>query len=154
MKKKKKKIQFEFGAYDGKEFECHFQQVVEWFFSYNGDDTVETRKGRYHGSMFWGVPGFGKTHWVVVGDIVVDWKKLKEEGYSEEEIFKGCIKFLNKPPERKKFQRRINKSLYGNLSYTPVQTKFKEKHGELVLQALIVTDKRKCKHFWGEGCVL
>ena len=153
--KKKKKTQFEFGTYEGDEFECHFQPVVEWAFSMGtGAQGVETRKGRYHGSMFWEVPGFGKTHWAVVGNIVVDWKKLKEDGYSEEEIFKGCIKFLIKPPERKKFQRRVDKSLYGNLSYTPVRTVFKEKHGELILQAIIVTDERRCEQFWGEGKAL
>tara|TARA_B100000131_G_C18032147_1_gene578921 strand:+ start:190 stop:654 length:465 start_codon:yes stop_codon:yes gene_type:complete len=149
-KKRKNKIKVDYGPYDGEEFECYFQKRYEWMLV-NNDGDEEKRCGAYHGSMFWEVPQFGKKAWVLVCNIVVDWKKLKAQGYSEEDIFKGCIKFLNKPPKRKKFQRRIKKSLYGNLSYIPVKTLFKEKEGDLILQALIVTDKRRCNQFWGEG---
>jgi hypothetical protein len=138
-RKKKNKIEIDFGPYEGSEIHCHFQRRIEWMFSQSTQDE-ETRCGGYHGSMFWEVPQFGK-----------NWKVLLANGHTEEEIFKGCIKFLNKPPERKKFQRRVKKSLYGNLSYVPVKTLFKEKEGDLILQALIVTDKRKCNQFWGEG---
>ena len=150
MKRKNNKIKIDLGPYDGEEFECYFQKRTEWMFMEKKEDE-ETRCGGYHGSMFWEVPQFGKKNWVIVCNIVVDWKKLVAQGYSEEEIFKGCIKHLNKPPERKKFQRRVKQPLYGNLSYVPVKTIFKEKEGDLILQALIVTNKRRCKQFWGEG---
>lgn len=149
-RKKKNKIEIDYGPYEGQEFECYFQKRHEWMLVPNEEDT-EMRCGAYHGSMFWEVPQFGKKAWVLVCNIVVDWKTLKQQGYSEEEIFKGCIKFLNRPPKRKKFQRRIKKSLYGNLSYVPVKTVFKEKEGDLIIQALIVTDKRRCNQFWSEG---
>ena len=149
-KKNKNKIQLDFGPYDGEEIHCHFQKRKQWMLS-NIEEEEKPRSGSYHGSMFWEVPEFGKKYWVVVCNIVVDWRKYLEQGYTEEEIFKGCIKFLNKPPERKKFQRRVRKSLYGNLCYVPVKTMFKDKEGESILQALIVTDKRRCKQFWSEG---
>jgi len=154
MKKRRRKNKnaFPTGLTEGPEFECRFQPQPEWSFGAPAPDE-EVRCGRYHGSMFWEVPGFGKTQWVVVCNIIVDWESLVAEGHSEEEIFRGCIKFLNKPPARKKFQRRQTKPLYGDLSHVPVRMQFKEKRGDKVLQALIVTNKRRCKQFWSEGII-
>ena len=150
-RKKKEPIEI-----DGPEFECYFQEMYEFpSVNMNAPESGESLKPvRYHGSMFWDIKGFGVSQWVLGGYIVVDWKDLREQGYSDEEIYKGCVKFLNKPPKRRKFQRRISRPLFGQLSPKPVKVAAREKFGKRVLEVLAVTDKRKLKTAWGEGTTL
>ena len=138
---------------DGPEFECHFLEMHEFpSLKMNSLEEGEALKPvRYHGSMFWNVKGFGVSRWVLGGYIVVDWEELRSQGYSDEEIYKGCAKFLNKPPKRRKFQRRIRRPLFGNLSPSPVKVAPRTKFGRKVLEVLAITDKRKLKSAWGEG---
>ena len=138
---------------DGPEFRCHFMEMYQYP-SLNMSDPDEdrgTRPVRFHGSNFWNVRGFGSSRWVLCGYIVVDWEALAKEGYTNEEIFKGCAKFLNKPPERKRFQKRIKRPLFGNIDPTPIKVRPRIKNGTPVLEVLVVTDKRKLKSAWGEG---
>ena len=138
---------------DGPEFDCKFMKMYEYpslrMNSSEEDDTL--RGARYHGSMFWKVKGFGVTRWVIAGYIILDWEDLIEQGHTKEDIFKGCAKFLNKPPVRKKFEKRITKPLYGMLQPEPVKVTLREKNGVKVLEVLAVTNKRKSKWVWGEG---
>lgn len=149
-RKRKKKEVVEI---DGPEFRCSFLEMNEFpSLKMNSEENGEGKKPvRFHGSNFWNVEGFGVSRWVIGGYIVVDWKSLTDQGYSYEEIFKGCAKFLNKPPERKRFQKRIRRPLYGNLSAVPVKVQPRVKCGYDVLEVLAVTDKRKLKSAWGEG---
>lgn len=155
MARKKKKVE-EVQEIPGPEFNCRFLDLHEFpSLKMNSLEGGESLRGaRYHGSMFWGVEGFGRTRWVICGYIAVDWQTLLDDGYTKEEIFKGCAKFLNKPPERKKFQKRIRKPLYGLLHPDPVKVTLREKNGEKVMEVLAVTNKRKSKWTWGEGPVL
>lgn len=150
-RKKKEPIEI-----DGPEFECYFQELHEFpSVNMNSLESGDSLKPvRYHGSMFWGIKGFGVSRWVLGGYIVVDWRELRDQGYSDEEIYKGCVKYLNKPPKRKKFQRRISRPLFGNLSPEPVKVAAREKFGKRVLEVLAVTDKRKLRSAWGEGTTL
>ena len=96
---------------EGPEFRCHFMEMHQYP-TLNMNDPEEelgTKPVRFHGSNFWNVKGFGTSRWVLGGYIVVDWDSLANDGYTNEEIFKGCAKFLNKPPERKRFQKRIKR---------------------------------------------
>ncbi len=109
------------------------------------------RCGTYHSSVWHEVEEWGHKKWVVGAYLEVDYEKHQEDGKSMEEILAGCIAHLNQPPPRKKYQRRLKNPLYGNLSPMPIRWWFKEVDGIKCVGVLIVTDKRKCRHFWGEG---
>ena len=138
---------------DGPEFKCRFLEMNEYpsLKMNNSESEIGTKPVRFHGSNFWNVSGFGSSRWVLAGYIIVNWEQLVSDGYTNEEIFKGCAKFLNKPPERKKFQKRIKRPLFGNLDPIPVKVNPRMKNGIRVLEVLMVTDKRKLKSAWGEG---
>lgn len=123
------------------------------FMHYRSAETDgQYKEGKYHGSMFWQVDGFGSKRWVVCTRIVVDWDKYFKDGISEEELFARCIAYLNLPPKRKRFQRRQTKPRYGKLSPVPMWIKAKEDtDGTKYLSVLVVTDRKKCRHFWGQG---
>lgn len=129
--------------------DCELLPIKE--FSWLSNELDPTRLGRYHGSDFPDVEQFGTKRWVVGAYIMVDYESLREEGKTDDEIVQGCIKFLNQPPPRRKFQRKIRKPVYGNLNPTPVSYAFVERGGAEVIATLMVTDKRKNKKFWGEG---
>ena len=138
---------------EGPEFQCRFTDMRQYScvspeHLENGD---ETRMARYHGSNFWKIKGFGVSRWVIGGYIAIKWKDLMDQGHTVEDIFKGCVKFLNKPPERKKFQKRVSRPLFGILQPEAVKVVAREKSGRQVLEVLAVTNKRKSKYVWGEG---
>lgn len=152
MPRKKRKIE-EPPVIEGPEFDCRFTKLRQYSCISpeqleNGD---ETRMARYHGSNFWSIQGFGVTRWVIAGYISIEWKELMEQGHTVEDIFKGCVKFLNKPPKRKKFQKRISKPLFGILQPQAVKLNAREKDGYQVLEVLAVTNRRKSRYVWGEG---
>ena len=134
---------------------CKLHPTREWGELLPNWNPDKKKSGRYHGSM-WNVEGMGKTKWVVGVYIETDLDKYLSEGYTEEQIVAGCIEFLNKPPRRKKYARRTPRPLYGNLDAMPVQWRLMKKTfpGEeerTYIQAMIVTDRKKNRHFWGEG---
>ena len=106
------------------------------------------RRGTYHGSWFREV---GPKRWVVGTYLDVDYKTFLKKGLSIEDVLAGCFIYLNQPPDRKKYQRRIKNPIYGNLEPMPIQHGFKVIDEKEYIWVLLVTDKRKCKHFWGEG---
>lgn len=107
------------------------------------------KKGRYHGSMFWNLPGFGSKKWVVAARIKVE--DAVPLSIPDEDIINGCMEFLNTPPPRKKFQRRIRSPKYGKLDL--YNGKVVRKDGKLIINALLITEERNSKHFWGKGFV-
>tara|TARA_Y100000114_G_scaffold141087_1_gene146551 strand:+ start:295 stop:792 length:498 start_codon:yes stop_codon:yes gene_type:complete len=150
---RRKKIVEEPPVIDGPEFKCRFVDIrqhgcVSSNELENGD---EVKMARYHGSNFWNIKGFGVSRWVICGYISVDWKGLMEQGYTTEDIFRGCVKHLNKPPERRKFQKRILKPLFGILQPEAIKVNARERNGQQVLEVLAITNKRKSKYVWGEG---
>lgn len=137
---------------EGPEFKCRFMDMHEFMsLGFSGENNDETRLARYHSSNFWSVDGFAVNRWVIGGYIQINWKQLMDEGYSIEDIYRGCIKHLNNPPERRKFEKRITKPLFGILQPEPVKVTPREKNGKEVLEVLAVTNKRKSPHVWGEG---
>ena len=104
--------------------------------------------------MFHEVEGFGVDRWVVGSYIDVDYESLTEQGLTIEEVIAGCLIYLNEPPPRKKYQRRLKKPLYGNLDPMPLRWWLREIDGKKYIGVLLVTDKRKCKYFWSEGMKL
>tara|TARA_R110001583_G_scaffold15480_13_gene63639 strand:- start:1206 stop:1601 length:396 start_codon:yes stop_codon:yes gene_type:complete len=105
--------------------------------------------GRYHGSMFWDLPGFGKKKWVIAARI--DFLENLPTNVTDSVILDQCVRFLNTPPPRKKFQRRIAKPKYGSLEL--YSGKIIRKEEDTYISALLVTDQRNSKLFWGRGIV-
>lgn len=130
---------------------CELMARTEWQGLIGQEESDETRLGRYHGSFFAEVPEYGVKRWVIGGYILVNWKLLKDSGLSEDEIAQGCLKYLGTPPPRKKYQKRQRKCPYGNVEQVPVKARFREKDGKDCIEILFVVDKRRNKHFWGEG---
>ena len=127
------------------EIRCDLMDVSE-FPSVKSQDN-KLRKGRYHGSVFTDVKEFGKKKWVVAAKI-----KL-HEGYSEEfsatEMARACVKYLNKPPERERFQKRLLSPKYGTLELHSAKLVNNEKGKHL--SVLLIVGENKNPHFWGKG---
>ena len=123
-------------------------------FSWSSKEDAPVKYGRYHGSCFSEVEHWGVKQWVVGTYILVDYESLREEGKSDDEIVQGCLKFLNPPPVRKKFQKKAKKPIYGSLEQVPVSYSFVDRNQQKCISVLVVTDSRKNKKFWGEGIKL
>ena len=146
-----KKIKFHFDTSEFEPLECSLIKQRE-FLSYTApEEDTQYKEGKYHGSMFWEVDDFGSRKWVVCVRILVDWKKHFDEGMTKDELFGRCIAYLNLPPKRRKFQRRQTKPRYGKLSPISLWVNPKEEDGVRYLSALVITDKKRCRYFWGEG---
>ena len=131
------------------EIECQMLKLPEFSVLKNSDS--EFKDGRYMASYYWEVKGFGYKRWVIGGYIDVNHEAYIEAGFCEEDIVAACIRHLNKPPLRKKYQRRLKNPLYGNLEEKPHQFKLREKDGKSVIEIALITDKRKNSRLWGEG---
>ena len=107
---------------------------------------AEKRLGTYHGSFFPGVPQLWIKNWVVVTDIKVDFETYEKQGFTREQILQGCINYLNLAPPRKKYAKKQTKPLYGKLKLHKI-CKIRDNKA----QVLLITDRQKSKHFWGEG---
>jgi len=127
------------------EIACSWKPIDEYGF---GSAKDEKKDGRYHGSMFWDVKGFGTKRWVVGGYLKGDFQKYLDGGLSEKEVVEGCLAHLNLPPPRKKFHKKQPNSLYGYLEY------YKHKIIPDAIEVLVITDERKNKRFWSEGSVV
>jgi len=127
---------------------CDLQPMEEYGTVAPGE-SKKTKYGRYHGSMFWDIPGFSSKKWVIATKIKV--LEHLDEFLTDEDIIKGCIEYINTPPPRKKFQRRIRNPKYGKFEL--YKAKIKRQSDEILITALLITDKRKNKHFWGKGFV-
>ncbi len=126
---------------------CDLQDIPKYALG-AGASSEHTKKGRYHGSMFWDVPGYGTKRWVVAARI-----RPNQEvgGLMEEEIIDGCLAFLNTPPPRRKYQKKKPKPKYGNLKLYSATLK-KDSAG-VIISALLIVEDRKSKHFWGSGII-
>ena len=109
----------------------------------------KTKKGRYHGSMFWNIPGFASKRWIVAARIQIS--DCVPASIDDQDLIDGCMEYLNTPPPRKKFQRRIRKPRYGNLELHKGKV-IRSERG-LYISALLITEERNSKHFWGKGFV-
>jgi hypothetical protein len=124
---------------------CKWREIPEFLYSRKGQPN---RKARYHGSVFSQVKDFGSKRWVVCGYLEIDYEPYLREGVSKEEVARRCIEYLNRPPDRKKYQKKKVKPLYGSL--TLYDYKFKN-DGAPYIEVVVVTDERKNKNFWGQG---
>ena len=125
------------------EIACKWKAIDEYGFTTPG----ERKEGRYHGSMFWNIKGFGTKKWVVGGYIEGDFQEHLDKGMAEKELVEACLAHLNQPPPRRKFQRKQPDSQYGHLEY------YRHKITPGGIEVLVITNQRKNNRFWSEGSV-
>ena len=125
--------------------ECKFRERDEW----RTGQSKKKKFGRYHGSYFHSVKNYGRGAWVIAVEIDI----LEEEYQVSEseitEVASKCVEFLNQPPKRKRKTKKPPKLPYGNLALH--RAYYKEDDSGPYIMALLVTDQRKNKHFWGSG---
>ena len=109
----------------------------------------KTKYGRYHGSCFWDIKGYGSKKWVVGVKIGIDDSDNQLEELTNDAIIKGCMNHLNTVPPRKKYAKKKPKPKYGFLEC--YKATVKEEDGAKYISALLVTDSIKSKFFWGKG---
>ena len=114
-----------------------------------GDPNVKRKAGRYHGSMFWNLPGFASKNWIVAARILVE--DDIPPCTTNEDLVEGCVEFINQPPPRKKYQKKKPTPKYGKLKLYSAQVKREE--DKILIVALLVTSDRKNKNFWGKGTI-
>lgn len=127
------------------EIECELREISEYGFS----ESEKTKRGRYHGSNFWDIPGFGSKKWVIAVKMDINFSELDTTDTSIKELAEACTNFLNKPPPRKKYARRQPKAKYGELEL--YHAKIIEKDEDKYISALLITNSRKNVFFWGKG---
>lgn len=128
------------------EIKCNLEQVEKYFFITGND--IEKRCGRYCLSNFWDIKGYGSKKWVVCVRIVLEDSDLFSV-YEKEDLISGCLNHLNKPPPRKKYAKKTPKPKYGLLKH--YRSKIIDKGGRKMISALLITDDKKNKLFWGKG---
>ena len=114
------------------------------------ESSSKTKYGRYHGSCFWDVKGYGSKKWVVGVKIKFDFDQA--EGASNREIIEGCMNYLNTVPPRKKYAKKKPTPKYGFLECYKAQ--IVTKNNQKYISALVITDKKKSKFFWGKGKIV
>lgn len=121
--------------------ECSLRHQPEYLCLQIKEDT-KTRLGRYHSSVFTVKDGYPIA--VYIDGFFKQYLKL---GKTQEEIIKECIDYLNNQTEgvRKK------KSQFGVLTIYQFSFKLNEETGEYSIIAVLTTNERQNKHFWGEG---
>ena len=114
------------------------------------ESSKKTKYGRYHGSCFWDVKGYGSKKWVV--GVKIRFDRDQAEGASSNEIIEGCMNYLNTVPPRKKYAKKKPTPKYGFLECYKAQ--IVTKNNQKYISALVITDKKKSKFFWGKGKIV
>lgn len=116
-------------------FECSFEPLTERLTPVEQDSVI--KDGRYS-SSYYPIKNINYAVWPVLAYIKTDIDGLREKGYTDKEIYAGCINFLSSQTSGKKRK-------YGNL----FPFSFSIKPDRII--ATFITDDRKNKNFWGEG---
>jgi len=126
------------------EVECDLQPVREYSTS---SKLSPVRFGRYHGSNFWEISGYGAKKWVVAVKIRVNDGDMVDA--TIEELAAACVAYLNKPPPRQKYGKRQRYPKYGLFELH--KASLMESRGKKYISALLITRARKSAFFWGKG---
>ena len=128
---------------------CSFRKRPEFGNTLSDWKPRKKKLGRYHGSNFYNIKGFGTSKWVVTCKIEVDYEPHLLEGKSEADVISACLDYLNQVPPRKKYAKKKPVAPYGKLECHTAA--FKEDEGGRFIQALLTIDQRNNRFFWGEG---
>jgi hypothetical protein len=127
---------------------CTLKRHIRKYYTSDLDDSH--RYGLYLHSLFHSIKGYGKKCWGVGVEIDLDYYTAAQK-YSDEEIVKKCIEYLNTPQKSKYGKRRRRKLSYGAFEPEPYRFWIKEKNGQSYIQAILLANKKKNNKFWGEG---
>jgi hypothetical protein len=119
--------------------ECDFLSIPQ----FSHCPTEDKKCGRYMISVY-SVKDFGKNKWVIGAYLKADWNKYKMLKWSDKEIVKRCVSYLNSLTINKKGKKK-----YGNLEL--LNFRFIKKFNEDVAVVELIIDDRKNENFWGEG---
>jgi hypothetical protein len=117
------------------QIKCSFIPIRE-FSCLPEKENEEFKLGRYHGSSFY----YGEKQYPIAARIQLD----DAVECINEETFKKCINFLNKKRKNQK------KPIYGNLIGRTFEVK-EDSSGIKFISALLTTDAKNVKYFWGKG---
>jgi hypothetical protein len=123
----------------GHSFECRFEETYEWGNIIPPKADAKKRLGNYSSCRV-PVKPVSKTLYPIVAYIQADIETLRSQGYSDRDIYAGCVNYLNRNQSKSKLKR------FGNLM--PYYFKVLES-GKI--SAMFLTDEKKSKMFWGEG---
>jgi hypothetical protein len=116
--------------------ECSFEPMAEWSLIVSPKDET-TKFGAYSTCR---LPiKTNRAVYPVVGYIKADLAKYRTMGYSDKQIFHGCINYLSNNQSKNKLKR------LGELY--PYSFSIKNDR----ISAMFLTTERKSKMFWGEG---
>lgn len=120
------------------EIPCYLMEIPEYSFR---SGKQEMKRGRYSNCIINSLRRFPVVAYVCTDKDLADYENLSESG-----ILAGCLMFLNKVPERQKYQKKETAAPYGNLellSYNVV-----EKNNKKVFACMLTTDQERNKNFW------
>lgn len=120
-------------------FECRFEETYEWGNIIQPKPNAKQKLGNYSSCRV-PVKPVSKTLYPIVAYINVDIEGLRAQGYSDRDIYAGCINYLNRNQSKSKLKK------FGNLLpyYFNILANGK-------ISAMFLTDEKKSKMFWGEG---
>ena len=110
----------------------------------------DLRLGRYDYSAA-NFDGYGRSKFQACISILVDWEPLVEK-YPKEEIVRRCMKFLFSRPMIQKIRGKDKEVWpFGVIDEDPHWYSFVNKNEQKYISVMILTDKRDCELFHGEG---
>lgn len=123
----------------GHSFECRFEETYEWGNIIPPKTDAKKKLGNYSRCRI-PVKPVSKALYPIVAYINVNIEALRNQGYSDRDIYAGCVNYLNRNQSKSKLKK------FGNLM--PYYFKIL---GNDKISAMFLTDEKKSKMFWGEG---
>jgi hypothetical protein len=118
--------------------ECQFEPIMEWANHVQPNEENPKKKFGSYSSCRLPIKNAKKVY-PVVAYIKTNIDKYRSIGYTDKQIYVGCINYLNKTQSKNKLKRLGD--LYP-FSFNIVNDK---------ISAMFLTTEQKSKMFWGEG---
>jgi len=118
-------------------FQCNFQPITEWAHLLEAKEDNKQKLGTYSSCRL-PIKNTKKIY-PVVAYITTDLDKHRSLGYTDKQIYLGCINYLTKNQSKNKLKRLGELYPY---SFKIVNDK---------ISTMFLTTEQKSKMFWGEG---
>jgi hypothetical protein len=118
-------------------FECNFQPISEWAHLIEAKEDNKQKLGTYSSCRL-PIKNTKKVY-PVVAYITTDLDKHRSSGYTDKQIYLGCINYLTKNQSKNKLKRLGDLYPY---SFKILNDK---------ISTMFLTTEQKSKMFWGEG---
>jgi hypothetical protein len=130
------------------EIECSLVQIPQY--SHVTDLSAGLKHGRYSSSDH-KLTDFKIKKWVVLTYLKADFSKYRILKMNDREIIQRCLNYLNRPEDRKKYQKKDPTPKFGKLELFSDNIKFTNKFGYECAILELSIDERTNENFWGEG---